>query len=248
MKIRIADNMRNKWLYLSVSVLLYMMLRTVWDLLFINIEYDALTFIINPMGYSGMTPFVVLFVVVPCAGLFTSEYRSGFVKALLLRQSRGRYIFSVIAQFALMGALVFFLAFGILFSVALVKAPVVNGGEIPDYYALSSWAPLFNSHGEYAVLLGKLLLSMVFGTLWALLCLVCEAIFLNRFVSLVVPFVIYQTWWSIFQMSPFNPVALLRADGPLIPSLLFAFGFQFMLCIVLIICSFVVLNRRCRNA
>ncbi|MGJ4849749.1 hypothetical protein ACH6CV_05810 [Bacillota bacterium Meth-B3] len=247
MKIKRAA--RNPWLYACSAIILFFMLRTVWRYI---VEpgissIDALSFIINPTGFSMISPYAAFFCVVPYSATFCDEYRCGFARTLLPRAGRPRYALGNILSVALSGSLVFMLPLAITCLVAVLKAAPTTGANLSDYYSDTIWEPIFFQHGTGAVMGLKIAVSGLFGMVWSQLGLFVSCLSLNRFVTIIVPFVLYQTMWSVFDATLLSPVIYLWANASFFPSLGYVVGVQLGLFAVLSALSYAAICWRCRN-
>ena len=239
----------NPWLYASSGIVLYIMLKAAWIYIMEpgTASIDVLSFIINPMAFSGLTPFAAFFCVIPFSSSFCDEYQCGFIRMVLLRSGRHRFAAGTIVSVALSGALALILPFGIVCLTALLKAAPTTMANISDFYYYSIWADIFARYGTGAVLGLKVMIAGLFGAVWATLGLLVSCLCMNRFVTIVVPFVLYQTLWSALMDTPFSPVIYLRADSPSIPSLGYVLWVQGSLFALLAGLSYAGIVWRCRD-
>ena len=59
----------------------------------------------------------------------------------------------------------------------------------------------------------KVVLGFLFGAAWALVGLAFAVWMPNKYVSLIAPFVLYQSLWILLDKSILNPVKLVNGDG-----------------------------------
>ena len=180
------------------------------------------------MGISDFTPFAVIFAVLPYGASFCVDCQTEYANSIVSRIGFRKYAFGRWASVSLSGALVM----GVMMSAAIVFCQIVSGApeteESASFLGTGPWAignlPLA-AHGLWFYIL-RVLLAMLFGSLWAAVGLIVSAIISNPYAALVLPFIIYQILWYLLELSIFNPLYYFRADYEGIPSLLFAFCFQ----------------------
>jgi hypothetical protein len=249
-KTRVRDVVINRWLWIIWGIVLFLMLRTIWPhfLLYDVAEgYDVLSVIIAPTALSALSPFAAIFCSLPAGEIFPSEYTSGFSRYVLLRMPRKRYIRSILLQTLLLGSVVLSIPYANLFLIAAAKAGPCTAETISAFYGDTVWYDMALRSGGYAVLWGKWLLSALFGCVWALAGLTCSAIFVNRYAAAIIPFVVYQTLWSLLAYSPLNPAYLLNGDGPYWKSMMDIVLLQGGLIFLLLGIAHLLMNRRCRD-
>jgi hypothetical protein len=241
----------SKWAYIAAAILCYLILPNAIKF-YIYPGYDTsaidhLTFIIEPMAFTALAPFAALFCILPYSMSFCDEYNSSFTKNILLRTTTGRYAFSKILSIGFSGGLTIALVFSIVFVIAVIRGGPVTQDTLPGFYDMSIWRDMALNSGGYMVLLWKLVLGFLFGIVWALLGLLMSCLFMNRFISILVSFCIYQSLWMVLSGRWYNPVYLLRGDGYLIPSLGHVVGAQLAIIMFAALISFIGVTRRCRN-
>lgn len=139
------------------------------------------------------------------------EYNTGYIRFVLLRKSRRKYLIQKVFLTAVSGGIMMLAAFGAVFAVALwIGTP--TEADTSGFYSISPWYSLLPIWGGKLVLLLKLGLAFLFGCTWSLLCLLISAIFCNRYVAFLGTFLIYQSLWQLLPGSILNPVYLLRGD------------------------------------
>ena len=181
-------------------------------------KMDYLTLITFPFGLSGFTQFAPLFPVLPFSLVFVNEYRSGYLKSVFIRVGRKKYIRSRIISVMFSGALVMAIPYIILYIFVIIMGVPTTPENISGAYDSSMWLKIAFIGGGSLVLLGKLILAVLFGILWSLVALFASIIFLNQYVTLILPFALYQCLWYItsvlrnyFRLIP-SPTMFLRGD------------------------------------
>lgn len=203
----------NRYMVLSVSAAAFVLCMTFHTYQLWNCDMDVLELITYPMGLSGFAPFAALFPVLPYSLRFAEEYNTGYVRYTLLREHKSVYIRKKLIAAAVSGGVMMAGAFSIVFLLAWTNGvPAEVKGMEWSSYSNGMWYPLISVWGGSLVLILKTLLAFLFGSVWAMIALFVTTVFTNRYVAIVVTFLIYQLWW--FADSPYNSVGLLLADGP----------------------------------
>lgn len=201
------------------------------------------------MGISDFTPFAVIFAVMPYGASFCVDCRTGYADSIVSRMGFRRYARSRWASVALSGAAVMgsIMLLTVLLCVSAAGKPETQ--ESVAFLSSGPWAvgnlPLI-AHGMWFYVL-RLLLAMLFGSLWATVGLIFSALLPNPYAALVLPFVVYQLLWYLLDQSIFNPLYYFRADFGGIPSLLFAFCYQIFWNIAMAIVAIIAMKRRLRT-
>ena len=174
--------------------------------------FDRLYLLTIPMALSGFVPFAAIFAVIPYSTSFCDDYNSGYIKVILSRIGSKRYMNTRILSVAISGAAAIGIPFFIIFSlISLIGIPTTQE-NLSQFYLGLSWLPFVAIGGGTLVLAAKLLLSILFGAVWALVGLAVSSWFTNRYVTIIAPFVLYQGLWILLQGSPYNPLGMLRGD------------------------------------
>lgn len=224
-------------IYTSVVFALVVLLRPLFEARTSWNQASPLLLLSFPFGSSDFNPFAAIFCVLPFADSFCEDYGSGFSNSISLRVGTRKYALQRCGTVALSGAAVMFTV--VLVTVILCNsfAGIEETYETADFMRNTIWAKMdfiIPYHGLFFYW-GRLVLSILFGALWALVALVISTFLTNRYVTMVAPFVLYQALWYVLSETPINPVYLIRADDARIPSLGFVVAYQFVL---IAICSF----------
>ncbi len=178
------------------------------------------------MGISDFTPFAVIFAVLPYGTAFCMDCKTDYAASIVSRIGVRRYIRSRLASTALSGAGVMGMMMLLISAFCQLFAGMPETPESAGFLRGGPWEELpFLMHGMVFYLL-RILLAMLFGSLWATVGLIFSAAFPNPYAALILPFVVYQVLWYLLEGSLLNPLYYLRADHFGIPSLAFAFGYQ----------------------
>lgn len=247
----IRDMFRSPALYVCIAVTVYVLLLSIKEYLFTGLatemNFSALELITDMFASSGFTPFAVVICLLPYSTIFCDEYRSSAARYAIVRTSRRAYAVGKIVSVCLSGVVVMTVAASVVFAVAFAIGSRSPDASVPDWFINAPQWAKYGQNRQWGAIAGyKIIFAALFGGVWALAGLLCSAVFLDRFVGLVVPFAIYQGLWGLLDKSPFNPVRLLRGDATQIQSVGFVIGVQSCAILLLGIASFLVINRRCR--
>ena len=240
-----------KWIYIITAALSYLILPNVIRFYIYpgldKSEIDHLTFIIEPMAFTALAPFAALFCILPYSMSFSDEYNSGYSKSILIRTTTGRYALSKILSIGFTGGFTIALAFAAVFTLAVIRGGPVTQDSLSEFYYMSIWWEMALSNGGYTVLVWKLVLGILFGIVWSMFGLLMSCLFMNRFISILVSFCIYQSLWMLLSDKWYNPVYLLRGDRSIMPSLGHIIYTQLAIILVASVFSFIGITRRCKN-
>jgi len=226
-------------LYLSATVVLFILIRSMinyhvllWHL------FDRLYLLTIPMALSGFVPFAAIFAIIPYSTSFCDDYNSGYIKVILSRIGSKRYMNARILSVAISGAAAIGIPFFLIFSlITLIGIPTTQE-NLSQFYLGLSWLPYVAIGGGTLVLAAKLLLSILFGAVWALVGLAVSSWFTNRYVTIIAPFVLYQGLWILLQGSSYNPLYMLRGDLALTGAFVGSYPFMLLYqttCIALLV-------------
>ena len=209
-------------------------------------ESDVLYLITMPMALSGFSPFACLFPIIPYGLRFAEEYNSNYIRFVISRYGRLRYILEKIFASIVSGGCVTGTAFLLVFVFFTIAGkPVTKDTVISEFYLNSIWEPYLFIWEGTAILLLKVVLAFLHGAVWALMALLVSAIYTNRYAAIVFPYAIYQVSWHLLSKSLFNPVYLLRGDVGGYPELYFPYVIQGLTILLLAILSAIFLWRKC---
>lgn len=172
---------------------------------------DTYDIIATAMALSGYTPFAAIFPSLGYSVAFCGEYNSGYIRMITSRMSWKRYAATRMLSVGTAGGV----------TIALPTAAVCLAGwllgtyHVPaeGFYAGTPIQTALEHYGDAYVLVGKVALGFFFGAMWALVGLAFSVWLRNRYVSLIAPFVLYETMWMLLYNYPlFNPIYMLRGD------------------------------------
>lgn len=250
MKSEIGRSILNRYMLLVIIVVSMILGNTFFQYSLSWKKQDILSLIANPMAISGFTPFAGMFPALPNGLQFVKEYNSGYIRFLLVREGKEKYIKKRILCTFISGGISIACSFGVIFLLAIIYGlPVTDKMKIYlSFYQGSIWWPIITVGGGRLVLLLKIFLAFLFGAVWSMVCLMFSIITINQYVSFVLTFVIYQILWFVFIGKKYNPVYLLRGDSTVYACLGEPFLIQIIVLVVVIIVSGIFMKRRLNSA
>jgi len=203
----------------------------------------------NIFGASGFGPFAALFPVLAYASNFCEEYRSGYYRMIFARMGPYRFgrirIITVALSGGVMVAFPIFLACSLAFVFGMPGVPQGSDEGMLEGMVMLEY---LTEYGDWSVVAGKTVLGFLFGCVWALVGLAFAVWIPNRYVSLLAPFVLYESMWLVFNEIPLlNPFSLLLGDNRTLNSYPISAGME---CVYLAVTVSVILAgivRRYRN-
>ena len=178
----------------------------------LNHTQDSYYIIVNAVAASGFTVFLPLFPVLAYSSDFCEEYESGYYRMILARMSvrgyaQARIISVAISGGAAVGLPVMLMCIGAgCFGITNVSAVDMLRVEADMEMVFISQA-----YGFGVVVALKAVLGFLFGAVWALVGLAFAVWFVNKYVSLIAPFVLYETM-NIFLPKILKPSMSVRGD------------------------------------
>lgn len=178
--------------------------------------------IVNMLAVSGFTVFLPVFPVLGYASRFCGEYESGYYRLILARMRAQKFAGVRILSVALSGGVIIALPYLLVCLVAValsapelaemnvlgLDASGVNVLKIPEDIEM---ARIGMTYGVTLMVALKVALGFLFGAAWALIGLAFAVWMTNRYVSLIAPFVLYQSLY-ILMPNRLNPALLVRGD------------------------------------
>ena len=178
--------------------------------------------IVNILAASGFVVFLPVFPVLGYAPRFCSEYESGYYRLILARMKTREYARVRITSVALSGGAIVAIPYLLVCLAAVVlQAPVlenvnslgldasgVNLLRVPEDLEM---VVIGQTYGIGVMVAVKVLLGFLFGAAWALVGLAFAVWMPNKYVSLIAPFVLYESLY-ILMPNKLNPALLVRGD------------------------------------
>lgn len=205
---------------------------------------------------SGYDLFAPILAVLPAATLFCEDYNSGYIKSILSRVEKRRYIRETLLCSSVGGGLAIFLP---CFLSGLFY--LVNGRlDTPENRNSWGYSTVFDETVYFrmqyvwgGLLLGLMLLALafLFGAIWSNVGLFVSVLCPNKYVALAVPFALYFSVHLIFYrlgfLLVFSPVNMLMPDTTFIPFAFYPLLYEALLLgvICMLFCWFV--QRRLRD-
>ena len=188
------------------SAVVYSGLTGLQDSYFIQVDAWAIS------GFISMLP---VFPVLSYASRFCEEYGSGYHRMIFARMQRSRFALVRMTSVGLSGGI----AVAVPILILCLAADWFGISEITDPNALRVPADLkmvviSMKYGYGTLVFLKVLLGFLFGATWAMVGLAFGVWFLNKYVSLIGPFVLYEALWILCdgKLSILSPTALVRGD------------------------------------
>lgn len=167
----------------------------------------------NIFHASGFSPFAAIFPVLAYAAVYCEEYNSGYLRMILHRTGYAGFLRVRATTVACSGGILIALPVtAVCLLVYMGGAPGVPTGSDSEILAGSKIIESIAKYGDWYVIGGKVTLGFLFGALWALVGFAFAAWIPNRYVSLLAPFILYDTLWLFIGFKPYNPVHLLSGD------------------------------------
>lgn len=221
-------------MYVSILIALFFLLRPLFESNGSWANMSPLQLLSIPFGASDFTPFAVIFCVFPFADSFCIDFNSGIVNDLAIRVRVNRFAKQRVITVALSGAFVMFICVLVPIVLCNALAGADETYETAFFMRSTIWwrMDVLLPLNGLLFYLGRLVLAVLFGALWSLIALAISTIVTNRYVALIIPFVLCQALWYLLGESPFNPVHFIRADNSNIQSIAFAILYQITLVII----------------
>lgn len=168
--------------------------------------------IANVEAASGFGPFAAIFPSLAYASAFCEENNSGYLKMIFSRISYKKFGMIRMVTTALSGGVMLAVPVAVSLGMAYYCGiPGVPNGS--DKGMSMGGMDLFyiETFGDWYIYMWKVILAFLFGCMWALAGLAFAVWISNKYVSLIAPFVLYESMWMGFYNLPYlNPIWLLR--------------------------------------
>ncbi len=178
--------------------------------------------IVNILAASGFVVFLPVFPVLGYASRFCEEYESGYYRLLLARIKPQKFAQVRISSVALSGGTIIALPYLLICLVAIcLEAPELaeanslgldaSGVNVLRVDSNIEMVFIGQTYGIGVMVAVKVLLGFLFGATWAIVGLAFAVWMPNQYVSLIAPFVLYE---SLYILLPnyLNPALLVRGD------------------------------------
>lgn len=205
----------NSGFLVAVGGLTAMLLHTAAAWSGLNGTQDSYFIQVDAWTISGFIPMLPVFPVLSYASRFCEEYGSGYHRMIFARMSFSRFALVRMTSAGLSGG-------------AAVAVPILILCLAADWFGISKitnpntlrvpadlkMVVISMKYGYGTLVFLKVLLGFLFGAVWAIVGLAFGIWFLNKYVSLIGPFVLYEALWILCdgKMSILSPTALVRGD------------------------------------
>lgn len=202
--------------------------------------------IITAHARSGFNLFAPIFAVIPCATIFCEDYNSGYIKSILPRTSKRKYLQDCVLCNSLCGGLGVFLPEFLCSIVFLsVAEPHLPEAHTPSY---DLYAAIEYVWGGRLIIITFLFFSFLFGVVWANIGLCISAYSRNKYIALAAPFAFYYSIHLILQRTDvleiLSPVNMVQPISSILPNLLYPLIYQLTLLVVAILLFYRQAGRR----
>lgn len=237
--------LRSPRLYVSIFLSLFILLRPLSEAFVEKPNGTFLQFLSVPFAASDYTPFAAIFCVLPFSGSFCEDYNSGYFKFIILRTGEKKYAYSRCILVMLSGGIMMAITVSIVILTCAFFSNMPETVDTAAFMRTSIWASMgiLIKH-QWILAILKILLAFLFGSAWAMTGLLISVLYINRYVTCIAPFVIYQILWFLLEGNAFNPVYLLRGDSNFIPSFSFIVIYQMIWISVCFLTSYIGIRKR----
>ena len=167
----------------------------------------------NVFHASGFSPFASVFPVLAYAAVYCEEHNSGYLRMILHRAGFKGFIKVRAVTVACSGGMLIAVPVAIVCLIVYIGGvPGVPTGSDSELLAGTKIIEAIVKYGDWYVVGGKVILGFLFGALWALVGFAFAVWIPNRYVSLLAPFILYDTLWLFIGFKSYNPVQLLSGD------------------------------------
>lgn len=196
--------------------------------------------------------FAPILAVLPAATIFCDDYNSGYIKPILSRTSRKRYLAENILCSSLAGGLAIFIPSLISCVFFMMIGEPYLAENIRDGFVTLFEGSVFEKiqfiGGGVLVVVILLVLAFIFGAVWSNVGLCISIFYPNRYIALAAPFVLYfflfLFCYRINVLLVLSPVNMLMPDLNTLPGLWYPFVYQAVWLIVTLWLLFTGAKRR----
>ena len=198
--------------------------------------------IYNSHARSGFDLFAPILAVLPSSTLFCDDYTSGYIKPILGRVDKKRYMRETVICSSIAGGLAVFLP-SFVTSIFYMSIGVPNSPELllqgqTTFLDESIFSDIQFIWGGGLVIILLLVLAFLFGSLWSNVGLYVSSVFPNRYITLASPFILYFALHLIFYRLDFllflSPVTMLMPVVTFIRNLAYPFIYQIVLTLLVV--------------
>lgn len=205
---------------------------------------------------SGYDLFAPILAVLPAATLFCEDYNSGYIKSILSRSEKSRYIRETLLCSSIAGGFAIFLPCFISGLFYLVNGKMntldnMSRWGISTSFDETVYAQMQYTWGGLLLALMLMVLAFLFGAVWSDVGLLVSVIFPNKYLALAAPFALYFSVHLIFYrlgtLLVLSPVNMLMPNTSFIPFTLYPLLYEILLLGIICILFSVLVKRRLWN-
>lgn len=203
----------DKMLWFSIIILTMILMHgmVTYTIMDRSAKISTYVYIVNAMALSGFGPFAAVFPSLGYPVRFCEEYNSGYYRMIQSRTGWKQYAIVRLVSVGISGGFIV----GIPFACVCIIAYAVGVHGVPEdgFLAGLQVVEYIEKYGDLFVLAFKVLLGFLFGMLFALVSFAFAVWSRNRYVTVIAPFILYETMWVVLYNYPvFNPIYLVRGD------------------------------------
>lgn len=181
---------------------------------------------------SGYDLFAPILAVLPAAAVFCDDYNSGYIKSILGRVSKRRYIRETLLCSSIAGGLAVFLPCFLSGLFYLTNGKLDSWGYSTSFDE-TVYAGMQYVWGGLLLALMLMVLAFLFGAVWSGVGLLVSVLFPNKYLALAAPFALYFSIHLIFYRIGFllvlSPVNMLMPNTTFIPFTLYPLLYEVLL-------------------
>lgn len=192
---------------------------------------------------SGYDVFAPIFAVLPSATIFCDDFNSGYIKWILNRSSRKRYIRETMLCSSVGGSLAIFLPSLLsgLFYLINGKLNFYDDDLSSLFLGQTVYANFQYVWNGIAMFLFLLALSLLFGAFWSNVGLLVAILTTNKYLTLTMPFALYFIIHLVLYRTGgllFSPMNILMPSASFIPFISFPVVYQgILLFLIILVCK-----------
>lgn len=217
-----------------------------------KLDYAYLFYIPHASGVFDL--FAPVLCVLPSVTLFCDDYNTGFLKNVLIRTNKNRYIKNIILCNGIAGGLTILIPMLFIFIISIIFGEpylIQNLNEnFGTLYEMSVFENIQFIWGGILVCFIILTLSFIFGVVWSTIGLTISAFLTNRYIAISFPIILYYSLSLIlsrYNLIAFSPMNTIIPNGGNINSLCFIYIYQLSILVMSIIVLKIGLFRRLKN-
>ena len=201
-------------------------------------------------SHSGYDMFAPIFAVLPATILFCDDYNSGYLKNILSRVKKKKYIKESVICSSISGGLAIFIptCINIIIHLFIEDKNILELKHFSNILDDTIFANIQYIWEGLLVAILILILSFLFGAIWSNIGLIISAINPNRYVALATPFAIYFAVHIILDrignLIFLSPMNMILPFEKFIPNIYYPFLYEIILLIATYIIFYFLGKRR----